>query len=484
KVRGIRLELGAVEAALRATAGVKQAAALVVGDAAHEKRLMAHVVGTVDPTHLKQQLHSCLPEHSIPDQIVVHDRFPINHNGKIDVSALYDYPLPSVDTEEVTSNSSSTPATALEQELSLIYSQVLSVNSPDTERSFFDLGGNSFLGLRLFTQIHQRLGYVLPLGHLYKCPSIRQLASSIEQHHENGGNVTTLSGEDARKMPIWLFHGGDGGILFYRPVVNAMSRARTLFLTESPFLSGDRIQPESLFQDLVDRYAALIMNHQPQGPLFLAGYSFGGLVALETARALQEKHDRIVLSVMLIDTPNSTDAQEFRLMTRARNYLQQRKEIRSPLRKLAALGKRFTTGMVSRWERRWLKGRAAHLLAQGKGSLTPSLRAAQVHLLHDNLVKDYRPTPYHGTVILLRAEDQGDRIHRSEQLGWEGILTNIQEVIPIPGHHETLFQTANANLLASTIEEAARGVEQENVSPSAPPNKAGASNVFPHHTVS
>ncbi|NYV76080.1 amino acid adenylation domain-containing protein, partial [Streptomyces sp. UH6] len=88
KLRGQRIELGEVEAALAAQDGVDGACALVREDRPGDQRLVGYVTGAADPAALREAVALTLPEHMVPSAVVVLGEFPLSPNGKLDRRAL------------------------------------------------------------------------------------------------------------------------------------------------------------------------------------------------------------------------------------------------------------------------------------------------------------------------------------------------------------------------------------------------------------
>ncbi|MGX1807188.1 amino acid adenylation domain-containing protein [Nocardia sp. NPDC055321] len=142
KIRGHRVELGEVEAALAAHPGVRHAVAAVVGEP--NPRLFAAVYAETPtpPAEFVDHVAALLPAHMVPDVVVVPGSAPLTPNGKIDRTAVGAELLErSGDRREIVVP----PATVLEAALEYIAAAVLEVERPGVETDFFDLGGNSVL---------------------------------------------------------------------------------------------------------------------------------------------------------------------------------------------------------------------------------------------------------------------------------------------------------------------------------------------------
>ncbi|MGH8883167.1 MAG: AMP-binding protein, partial [Stackebrandtia sp.] len=142
-VRGFRVELGEIESALLQLPSVAQAA-VVVRPAVHgEARIVGYVTGgAIESRTVRAAVAGRLPEYMIPAAIMVVDRIPLTRNGKLDVGAL---PAPVFETVAYRR-----PATAAEQIVADIYTEVLGDLAPDravgADDEFFALGGSSLSG--------------------------------------------------------------------------------------------------------------------------------------------------------------------------------------------------------------------------------------------------------------------------------------------------------------------------------------------------
>ena len=98
KIRGHRIELGEIVAALKQHPAIQQAVVVAREDKPGNKRLVAYVVcdfASDKPTQseLRNTLQKQLPDYMIPPVIVVLDKMPLSPNGKVDRRAL---PAPQV----------------------------------------------------------------------------------------------------------------------------------------------------------------------------------------------------------------------------------------------------------------------------------------------------------------------------------------------------------------------------------------------------
>ncbi|WP_264993241.1 condensation domain-containing protein, partial [Mycobacterium montefiorense] len=145
KVRGYRIELGEIQAALSGLDGVEAAVVVVREDRPGDKRLVGYVTeavpGFVDVYGVRARLAERLPAYMVPAAVVVVAALPLTVNGKLDTRAL-----PAPEYRDVDYRA---PSNAIEEILVAIYAQVLGLDRVGIDDSFFDLGGDSILSMRV-----------------------------------------------------------------------------------------------------------------------------------------------------------------------------------------------------------------------------------------------------------------------------------------------------------------------------------------------
>ena len=172
KIRGYRIELGEVQAALAGLDGVEQAVVIAREDRPGDKRLVGYITGTADPAEMRDALAERLPPYMVPAAVVVMAALPMTVNGKLDTRAL-----PAPEYQDV--DRYRAPASAVEEILAGIYAQVLGVERVGVDDSFFDLGGDSMLAMRLIAAINTGLDAGLAVRAVFDAPTVAQLAPRI-----------------------------------------------------------------------------------------------------------------------------------------------------------------------------------------------------------------------------------------------------------------------------------------------------------------
>jgi amino acid adenylation domain-containing protein len=187
KVRGSRVELGEVEAALCGHAWVRAAAAAAREDASGERRLVAYVVTDEEREgvagELRGYLKLRLPGHMVPTSFVRLEQLPLLPSGKVDRRAL---PAPGV-ADGAERPHYVAPRTPVEELLAGLWRDLLGAARVGVTDNFFELGGHSLLATQFVSRVREALSVELPLGRLFQTPVIAELAEFVEQELRGGG---------------------------------------------------------------------------------------------------------------------------------------------------------------------------------------------------------------------------------------------------------------------------------------------------------
>ena len=178
KIRGVRVEPGEVEQALRSHPAVHDTVVSVWEPPSGDKRLAAYVVteGSIEVCELRGHLLEFLPAYFVPSVITVVPRIPRTAAGKIEWAAL---PVPAVEAL-VAEQGLVAPRTIVEEILVEIWSRALGT-PVGVDNGFFRAGGHSLLAARVIAETRERFGVEIPLRALFDKPTVAQLAEVIEE---------------------------------------------------------------------------------------------------------------------------------------------------------------------------------------------------------------------------------------------------------------------------------------------------------------
>ncbi|MGH3794144.1 MAG: amino acid adenylation domain-containing protein [Pseudonocardiaceae bacterium] len=149
KIRGFRVELGEIESALARHEQVDRAAVVVREGGSGVRQLVGYVIAPpgvrVVPAQLREFVAELLPEYMVPVAVIEVPGFPLTSNGKLDVAAL---PAPG----RSVMPSAQPPRNETERRLTELVAEVLGLDSVGVHDSFFALGGDSIVSMRLVSR--------------------------------------------------------------------------------------------------------------------------------------------------------------------------------------------------------------------------------------------------------------------------------------------------------------------------------------------
>ncbi|MGV9678261.1 amino acid adenylation domain-containing protein [Nocardia sp. NPDC003482] len=231
-----------------------------------------------------------LPKYLVPTAIVVLDEFPLTANGKLDRAAL---PAPSYRGQD----DYRPPSTPAEEVLAGIYARVLGLERVGVDDSFFDLGGNSLLAMRVVAAVQNAFGTDLAVRVLFEASSVAELAALVQRDARPARVPPLETIRGGTGTPLICVHPGGGMSMSYRTLAPHLDCPMT-GIRQVP--DADDPRPKSL-RAMAERYADLIQAEHPGNAYHLLGWSFGGVVAHELAVVLQSR-GATVTSLTLLDS--------------------------------------------------------------------------------------------------------------------------------------------------------------------------------------
>lgn len=466
KIRGFRIELGEIEAALEQHPGVIQTVVMAREDIPGNKRLVAYIVPNENQApaipELHQFLQQQLPEYMVPSAFVVLDILPLTPNGKVDRRAL---PAPDASSLKFATEIVA-PRNQVERQLTEIWQQVLGIRTISIKDNFFELGGHSLLAIKLFWQIEQTFGKNLPLATLFQSGTIEALSKiispegSVSATESSWTSLIAIQPHGA-KPPFFCIHGLGGEVLCFRELAMYLGANQPFYGLQPQGLDGK--QPfHTRIEDMAAHYIREIQTIQPQGPYFLGGYSFGGIVAFEMAQQLHHQGQKVALLAMLDSSLPGSDQR-----------LPFVKRIGEHFNHLLQLGPAYLwqrAGVWSNWA--WDNFRKGKYLLQKRykhdNNVSPNyvfdvaqqlLETDQhIELMETNLeaVSEYTFQVYPGQIVLLRTEDETRSnavgVQYDPQFGWGNLVAGGLDIHYIPGSHLSLLNEPSVQVVAEKLQ--------------------------------
>jgi amino acid adenylation domain-containing protein len=398
KIRGVRVEPGEIEAALAAHPDVSAAAIVAV-----EGSLVAHVCAPQsDRGELRRFLAAKLPDAMVPRAWAFHCELPRTTTGKIDRQALIARGLPQ-------SEAALPPRDYIERELLRLFEELLGVRPAGVGDGFFQLGGHSLLAVELKARIEKQFGRRLPLAAIFQGDAVAELAAKLREPVPPQTSPLILLAQGGARAPFFFVHPVGGTILQYRALARRLGVDRPFYALQSPAIEGDPPPRDLSIEGLAQSYLDAVRTTQPKGRYLLGGWSFGGLVAFEMARALRRAGEEVTL-LALLDS-------------HARNDPHADPE---------------TLATLAAWE-------------QGDGKSWPQEHFVKMERIvdaHLSAVRRWTPQPYDGRAMLFAAHQPG--VARDATLGWGPLLPRLS-VIEMNADHFTLLREPAVREIAERL---------------------------------
>ena len=307
KIRGLRVELGEIEARLQEHPGVREANVIDI-DGPLGKQLVAYLVpverdlvdaGPVAQAPLrdalKAHLKAQLPEHMVPAHLVLLECMPLSPNGKLDRRGL---PTPDVNASGPVYRA---PRTELEQRLAAIWTQVLEVERVGLDDNFFERGGHSLLVIALVGRLREAFDVTIKLHDFLLLPNLEALADFLREGEARVKSpVIAMNACRNDRSPLFCLPPGGGGAYAYYPLAGTLGNQRRVY----GLVNKSYVVPgwfDESWDGMVAYYLEQIRATQPHGPYNLLGWSLGGALAIEVAHRLEQAGERVSF-VGLVDS--------------------------------------------------------------------------------------------------------------------------------------------------------------------------------------
>ncbi|MGY4689623.1 amino acid adenylation domain-containing protein [Salibacterium sp. K-3] len=223
KLRGLRIELGEVEAVMSDLDFVNEAVVIYIKNEEYPQGILVSYVRlkeeVLSEKEIKSLLKTRLPRFMIPDRVVFMEVFPVNPNGKLDRKALPEPPSPRELIREYTPL-----VRPVEKELGRAFKEILNIDRVGMDDDFFELGGNSLSAVYLMNQFENVVGQVVPLELIYEKPTIRLLLEEIQERNEWLGRLEILQNNETSLLDSEPFTEQTtlGQSLFYIPELESV----------------------------------------------------------------------------------------------------------------------------------------------------------------------------------------------------------------------------------------------------------------------
>ncbi|MET0222478.1 MAG: SDR family NAD(P)-dependent oxidoreductase, partial [Tardiphaga sp.] len=355
------------------------------------------------------------------------------------------------------------PESHVEKTLAKMWCDLLGIQQVGVHDGFFDLGGNSLVAVRLFAAIKREFGISLPLATLFEASTIAELkqlltergardetspaekdAAAPEPAPKPSGPtwspIVKIKAGGADRTPLFCVHGAGGNVMNFRPLAQSLPADLPFYALQAQGIDGELPFHESI-DDMATSYLEAIRKIRPAGPYRLAGYSGGGIVALEIAQRLSRSGHDIELLVML-DSLAPAETQKRVTLSE----------------KLAAIRDMEFKNLVQFPAQR-LKGWLHHRRVERARDGQAHTNIDHLEIISTNAMgafwrsqQRYEPESYAGNIVVYRAIKTGALFHRAgPTLGWNKVVRGNIDVMHLNAWHDTLFQSPSLEPLSADL---------------------------------
>lgn len=460
KIRGFRIEPSEIASALMRHPSVEQGIVVVREDTPGDKRLVAYIVPQTGEmpvgSELRQFLATTLPEYMLPSAFVQIDTLPLTPNGKLDRKALPS-PAETLPQQRIDFVAARDP---LEQKLTQMWEDILDTRPISITDDFFELGGHSILALRLIGEIQRLFKQRFSISILFEGRTIEQLAALLRQRNCSllPSPIVSIQAQGA-KRPLFCVHPGSGNVFCYYALAHQLGNDQPLYGLQDPDIYQESYTSIPI-EDMAARYIEALRTIQPHGPYSLAGYSFGGTVAFEMAKQLQESGQEIACLAIFDGaapaTPRSFDDEDDALWLAIITLELIRDSTKKELAEMYADLRKLELKAQLDYVLEQLQ--QAHLnIAEADPRWV--YRRMQVFKSRTRVVEEYTPSIYSGKIVLFRAREQDDfvltRNCGEDQIirNWSKFTRQTLDVCIVPGYHDTMLAEHNVPFLVEQLQQ-------------------------------
>ncbi|MFF0430536.1 amino acid adenylation domain-containing protein, partial [Streptomyces sp. NPDC004520] len=458
KIRGLRIELGEVESALTGFEGIGPVSVQAWSDDNGDKHLVGYLTGIAEQQvpAVREHLGELLPPYMIPSFFVVLDELPLTSSGKVDWRRL-----PAPDLSRAGKGDGDESLTETERRLLRdVVAPLLRDARIGVRDDFFLAGGNSLQAVQLMSAINRRFGVEITLGDFFASPTVAHLAATIDTvraaRRDDDGDPFDAPAGPSRREPgrapvvmreagpaqVILMHPSGGELFCYIP----LSRALRGDIGVTGFAADPRdteVPAREAMAATAARIAHSLIESGLPASCCLAGWSYGGVLAFEVARQIEEKTGEQP-PVVLLDAAYDEDSVPLDEATVRQRFVHDVARLtgrEGP--EVAAVLDDPAAGVADVRETLTGLGVELELTEQELEARFATFRSSALSM------QAYSPpAPYGGPVTVLVASP-----HIAMEEQWRAVCTGPFRAEHVPGDHYTLFTQSAIGRVVAAIEE-------------------------------
>jgi thioesterase domain-containing protein/acyl carrier protein len=384
----------------------------------------------------------------IPSNFVQMSEIPLTSNGKIDKKSLPEPTAPDVELVE-----SEIPESEEEKLIAGIWKELLHLGEFSRSANFFELGGHSLAAIQVMLLIEKSTGIRLPYSDLFEYPTVMGLAKRLHfpKSERKYKSLVALKPEGS-KPPLYIVHGAGLGVFTFDTLTPHLSPDQPVYGLQAVGIDG-LDEPLKSVEEMAAYYISEILEHNPDGPFLLAGYSTGAIIALEMSLQLEAMKKNVSVLVnfdfaaedkVSHPPPLKTKLKEMFLTFLPRQWHMIRSFIRYP--------KQTFDHQSTVWKLR-LSGLMAKLGVTGKEQDSAGMDFLFYAMdIHRQALVNYELKTYNVKMDVLSTKIKVNYMLKPVNMGWDPFVKNGLKTYEIPGDHDTMIQHPNSIVAAGILQ--------------------------------
>lgn len=369
------------------------------------------------------------------------------------------------------------PRNEMEETIAEIWQTLLGVEKVGINDDFYELGGHSLVGIHLLFRLRETFDVPgLQLNKLIERPTVAGLAESIDETRRSKielPDIIVPLQPEGTKPPFFCVHPIGGDVSSLIDLSRYMAPDQPFYGIQAPGI-GDVINygEYNSLEEMATEYIEAIRFVDPEGPYFLGGFSYGGLVAYEMAVQLRKQGAEVALLGMM-DTPAPDNAAKVSQLDDATILFGlARERARQHGTEL-----RLTLGELKRLKSEEEQISLLADLLRGANLLPPGLQDKWIFnfikgfRIRLDVAVNYAPKRYDRCITVFLATERDSELETSYDrvmfdlhdptLGWDKLTDVPIQVLPVPGFHEMIVREPHVRSLAKQMRTAIENALRE-----------------------
>jgi len=353
------------------------------------------------------------------------------------------------------------PRSNIELALVNIWQKLLGIEPIGTQDDFFELGGDSLLAIGLISKLKEKLNKEISTASLYQASTVeKQAILLMEQDDSLPWSPLVDIQPEGSKPPLFCVHPAGGHAICYYDLSRCLDKDQPFYGLQAWGLEEGQEAPYATAEEMAAFYLKTIKAHFPHGPYWLAGWSFGGLIAFELAQQFRAQGDEVAF-LALFDTQLSDTLTGAQLAEEdSAEILVNVMSVMIPDLSLETLRE-----LEEEAQLHYVMDKALQV-----GFFPPGTdfmvfkRLWDVLITNRHIIQTYIPKNYAGKVSFFQAAELGKGLHVVASEAWQQFAGQELDLHIIPGNHYNMVSSPQVEVLAEKLTQCMERINASNSS--------------------